>query len=155
MPLRKAWARFRETFLSLRGSPNYIAFSFAVGMVIAFCPFFGLHTVLSAIVAIAFRLNFPATYLAAWLSNPLTIAFFLAAEYETGRVFLGWERVRLPHSEITIDALKSTGWSLIAPLLIGWAILGMLSGVASFPLVRGAIIKARSRKSEPNPETGP
>ncbi|MCL4235385.1 MAG: DUF2062 domain-containing protein [Deltaproteobacteria bacterium] len=144
MPLRKAWSRFRETFLSLRGSPNYIAFSFAVGMVIAFCPFFGLHTVLSAIVALVFRLNFPATYLAAWLSNPLTIAFFLAAEYETGRIFLGWERIGIPRSEFTMEVLKSTGWSLIAPLLIGWVILGVVSAVISFPLVRGAIIRTRS-----------
>ncbi len=150
MPLRKAWARFRETFLSLRGSPNYIAFSFSVGMLVAFCPFFGLHTVLSAIVALVFRLNFPATYLAAWLSNPLTIAFFLAAEYETGRVFLGWERIGVPHSEITFEVLKSTGWSLLAPMLIGWVVLGLLSGVASFPLVRGAIVKARSRNAASN-----
>ncbi len=153
MPLRKAWARFRETFLSLRGSPNYIALSFAVGMVIAFCPFFGLHTVLSALVALVFRLNFPATYLASWLSNPLTIAIFLAAEYETGRVFLGWERVGIPRSEFTLEMLKTTGWSLIVPLLLGWLILGVLTGLASFPLVRGAIIRARAKDAATAPKS--
>lgn len=149
MGARRLWSRFYDTFLSLSGAPESIAKAFSVGMVIAFCPFFGLHTVMSAAASAVFRLNFPAVYLASWISNFITIPFFLWVEYETGRAILGWERVSMP-VDWTWNAIRATGWALLGPLLIGWFLLGAVAALATFPAARWAIVRARKR-STPEP----
>jgi len=114
-------------------SPETLALSLAVGLVLGLFPIIGATTALCVIAASAFRLNHVAVQLANYLAYPLQLPLILAF------VRLGEDLVRAPHvafdprvlvrhfqqdapgflRDFALTGLHGiVGWSLVAPPLL-------------------------------------
>jgi hypothetical protein len=112
-------------FMRLRGTPEEVAKGLALGIFIGLTPTFGFQMLLAVFLAVILNENKFAAVLGVWVTNPLTAPFIYALEYESGRVLLGMDYVRMPES-LSFSALKSLGWEVMLPLTFGsllWAIL--------------------------------
>ncbi len=70
--------------LRLDDPPGRVALSLAVGVFIGCTPLWGLQTVLSILVATAFRLNRVATVTGCWLNLPWVAPFVYGAAFKVG-----------------------------------------------------------------------
>ncbi|QYX58272.1 DUF2062 domain-containing protein [Roseovarius sp. SCSIO 43702] len=136
--------------------PHRIARGIFVGVFITFTPFFGLHFVLSAILAWILRGNIVAALLATFVGNPPTFVLIAAVSLETGHWLLG----RPPPGEVDEGmfelfwhAIQSFFWNIYAvftgqpvewgplvqfwhevffPYMIGGLIPGVICGLAAY-----------------------
>ncbi len=147
-----ALKRFYDNFLSLKGSPHHIAFSYAVGTAIGFSPFVGTHSIMSVTISLAFRLNLGAVYLATWLPcNPLTAVPLLVAEYKIGRILLRHPPILLP-DVWTLGAMLSMGKSFFASVTLGWIVCSALAAPLAYPVIRAAVVRVRKNRIRPDHE---
>lgn len=141
--LRKRFIAFYDAFLSLKGSPRFLASSFSVGLVVGLFPLVGLHIVLCAAVSLLIRLNMIAMYSASWLvCNPLTFVPVIVAEYQIGRLLLSRPSVYLPE-EWSFKIMINLGGEVLGPLLLGWVVLSALMAPLGHLVVRAMVAKAR------------
>ena len=111
-------------------TPDKLALSLALGVVIGLVPILGVSTALCALAALAFRLNMPAIQLVNYLLSPvqllLIIPFVRLGESLTGAppfpitIAGGLELLAagvLPAIRILWDAIlhAALGWGLVAP----------------------------------------
>ena len=106
-------------------------------------PFAGMLLALAAAPLV--RLNLAATYVGTAVVNPLTGAFFYAAELWLGMTLLG----SVPPSWPELRALDATGWwhlliDLVVPFGIGAAVMMVGSVLLAYPLVRLAVARWRN-----------
>lgn len=120
-------------FLRLHGTPNDIARGFALGIFIGMTPTFGLQMLIAVFFAMLLRENKLAAVLGVWITNPLTAPFIYAAEYETGRVLLGLNRVGMPQ-ELSYHTLCQMGSDVILALALGSLLFASLSYVITYAL---------------------
>lgn len=112
-------------FLRLRGAPDEIAKGVALGIFIGLTPTFGFQIVLALFFAWLLKENKLAALVGIWITNPVTAPFIYALEYESGRLILGMERVRLP-AEFSFSAFGHLSWEVLLPLLVGSLLYGIL-----------------------------
>lgn len=114
-------------------TPEKIALSLTLGLVIGVCPVLGLTTVLCAAAAILFRLNLPAIQLTNYLAYPLQFVFMIPF-IRFGEHLFGAERLRfsvqqmlamaradLSHAVATLWLAALQGlaaWLLVSPILV-------------------------------------
>src|SRR5205085_1674108 len=83
---------FRAAFrrlLALDDPPERTALAFSVGLLIAFSPLLGLHTILATALALVFRFNKVAIYTGTFVNNPfLTLVPIVAASYAVGALLI-------------------------------------------------------------------
>jgi uncharacterized protein (DUF2062 family)/trans-aconitate methyltransferase len=98
------------------------AAAFAAGVFIGCLPLYGLHLVLSALVARGFGLSLVRIYLGAHINNPLSAPFIIYAELGIGNLILGkpWP-TSLP---------ASLSWSYVFSLGLALALGSVALGVA-------------------------
>ncbi len=116
--------------------PARKAASFASGVLIGCLPLYGLHLLLSAMVARLFRLSLVRIYLGAHINNPLSAAALLYVELGIGSLILGkpWPTA-LPSSLASIH-LAALGMALaVGSVAVGLA-LAALTAVATLRLAR-------------------
>jgi len=82
--LALAWRRLRGGALS----PGRAAASVAVGLFVGALPFYGVQILIVLAVCLPLRLDAAVAYLAAHVSNPLTLPFLLLLELEVGSLLL-------------------------------------------------------------------
>ncbi len=129
----------------------------AIGIFIAFLPTPG-HTLMGALLALAFRVNIPVAALATWVSNPVTMGPMYYFAYRLGRYLL-----RTPlqefQFEMSWDWVTHTFLTIWQPMLLGCFILGVLAAVTSYITLdlfwRSSIAdyKTRKRNSRRDRET--
>jgi uncharacterized protein (DUF2062 family) len=86
----------------------------------------------------------PAVYLGSWLCNPLTIPPMLYIDYELGAWLLGGADVgQEKFADITFRTLLTLGWDVLAPMILGGAILGTISALAAYYPIKRAVIRVR------------
>ena len=90
---RGGWARAFE-YVKLRlnrlpGSPEQIARGIWAGVFASFTPFFGLHFLLSALIAVILRGNILAALLGTFIGNPLTYVPIAWVGIQSGHMILG------------------------------------------------------------------
>ncbi len=148
----KRWA---EALFRIEESPHRIALAFGVGVWIAFCPAFGIHTVMALAIAYRFRLSRAALLLGAYLNNPWTVAPMYMAGTALGCLLLG----------VPTHAVSSVDWNLegvafyralgdevrpfLMPFVIGNTLLGIISGMAAYVAVRTAVERRRVLQANP------
>lgn len=90
---RGGWTRafhyVRHRLNRLPGSAESIARGIAAGVFTVYTPFFGLHFLAAAILAIALRGNILAALLATFVGNPLTYLPIAIISLEVGHFLLG------------------------------------------------------------------
>jgi len=122
-------------------TPNEIALAIAVGIFIAFIPFFGTHTITAIALASLLRVNTFIVLLGAQISNPLTFPLQLFISAEVGSLILNGRFL-----EIKITGEISYLNHYIMPIIIGGLALGIFSSVLSFLLVKRLLIKAKIKE---------
>ncbi len=117
-------------------TPGAKAAAFAVGVFIGCLPLYGLHLVLSAVVARMTRLSLVRIYLGAHVGNPLTAAPLLYLQLGVGSLLLGrpWP-VHVPSSLAEVD-LAAVGSALVVGSLAVGVVLAALTAMVTLRLAR-------------------
>lgn len=106
----------------------------AIGMFCAFIPF-PVQTVMSAALAILFRMNLPIAVVFSLFSNPVTIPPLFFFAYQIGTKLLG-----LPEKKVAFtfswDWISNTFVHIWEPLLLGCFILGAISSLLTYLIIR-------------------
>ncbi len=116
--------------------PAQKAASFASGVFIGCLPLYGLHLLLSAMVARLFRLSLVRIYLGAHINNPLTAAVLLYVELGIGSLILGrpWP-TQIPASLASMN-MAALGMALAVGSVAVALTLAALTAVAMLRLAR-------------------
>jgi uncharacterized protein (DUF2062 family) len=145
--------------LSLEDPPERTALAFSVGVLIAFSPFLGLHTILATVLAFAFRFNKVAIYTGTFVNNPfLTLVPVILASYAVGAFLLGrpvalpaggLELLRAPHllAAAYWRELFAQFWSVLLPFAVGGAVLSVVCSLAAYPVTLKLLRANQRRKS--------
>ncbi len=162
---RGGWRRASQYIVHrLRRLPDpahKISRGIAVGVFTSFTPFFGLHFLLSAVLAWAIRGNVLAALLATFVGNPLTFPLIAAVSMEIGGFILGERPLPLPlvlgsFSEAANDLWRNfvaiftddrTDWQglyrfsdrVFLPYLVGSILPGLAAAIASYFLANPVI----------------
>ena len=145
---------FLRKLLALDDTPERVALAFSLGVLLAFSPLLGLHTILGLTIAFAFRLNRAAILIGVFVNNPWTIVpIYSAAAY------LGWYLFGLPAVPDLPDFRWTYLWysgywmslwkngAVLRPLILGSTILCIFAGLASYPLALAVIRKGRAYRA--------
>lgn len=143
----------------------------AAGVFVCFTPFYGLHFLLSALVAWAIRGNILAALLATFFGNPFTFPFIAALSLELGSWMLGQPMVpiyrvfgafsdaagELWHNVTAIFTPAQAEWAslgeffdtIFLPYLVGGIVPGLIAAIAAYYLSKPIITayqKARDKR---------
>jgi hypothetical protein len=150
--LKKRLREFYRKFISLRGEPRSIAMGMAIGVFVGVTPTIPFHTVLIAVLIFISRQNLTAAMLGAWITNPVTLPVFYLAEYEIGRMLLGWERAGVAFGDYSLNSLLGVGLDILYPLLIGGFVLAPFFSVPAYFITHRTIVAIRKKKADADPE---
>ncbi|MBL1140998.1 MAG: DUF2062 domain-containing protein [Proteobacteria bacterium] len=106
----------------------------AIGVFCAFIPF-PVQMLSSAALAIIFRMNLPIAVLSSFVSNPITIPPLFFFTYRLGVNILGIKEKNVDFS-FSWDWFGNTLIHIWEPLLLGCFIMGTISSVLTYLLVR-------------------
>lgn len=154
--------------LSLRGSPEAVAFGFSLGVFVSFTPTIGFQWLCSVALATLFKVSRPAAVLPILITNPATIPPVFYVVYKIGALFFPgppaeivrhhlqqimgqFGRLRFFEFWEHFQSLMRLGWEAMVPLWIGGIICGVLGGLITYPLaLRGlkAFYAFRARRKE-------
>src|ERR1051325_11686500 len=143
--------------LALDDPPERTALAFSVGVLIAFSPLLGLHTILATLLAFLFRFNKVAIYAGTFVNNPfLTLVPIVVTSYAVGAFILGRplalpaggvELLRDPH--VLSASYRHELWArfrdLLAPFALGGAALGVVCSLAACPVTL-KLLRANQRR---------
>ena len=135
--------------LHLQESPQRTALAFAIGVFIAFAPHYGLHTVSVVFCAWAFRLNYVALFLGAFLNNPWTLAPIIGLTLYIGLAIFGTSStstfdVTTIHLDNLFESLAPYIWLFI----VGGCALGLGGALLAYPIMLFVIHQYRSAKAQ-------
>jgi len=134
--------------LHLQESPQRTAFAFALGVFIAFAPHYGFHTASVVLCAWAFRLNYFAMLMGAFLNNPWTIAPILGLTLYTGFIVVGTAPTStFDFSSLQFDNLFESLAPYLLPFILGGCVLGLIGALLTYPIMLFVIHRYRAAKS--------
>jgi uncharacterized protein (DUF2062 family) len=151
MTPRKSWRRgfsyIGKRVQRLPDTPHRIALGFACGVMASFTPFFTLHFVVAALMALVTRGNVLASALGTFVGNPLTFPFIAGAALTCGKLILG----EGPHPEKFSMSLVFNDFTkfldvVFWPYLVGGLIPGLLTSVAFYAMLRPVIAAYQNRR---------
>ena len=127
--------RFLHLLRTKHTGPERDPLAVGIGVFIGCTPLYGLHLILSILVADLLRLNRLKVYLAANISNPLFLPFLIFAEVQTGAM------LRRGHFHaLTREAITAVSpWSFGLDLIVGSLALGVVLGIAMGSLTYAAL----------------
>ena len=135
--------------LHLGDSPQRTALAFAVGVLIAFSPTYGLHTASAFLFAWAFRLNFLALMAGNLINNPWTFLPIVAGSMGVG---LWLDPVgpvpQIDWSDFTIRMLWDQFHPYVVPFVLGHVLLGAVGAAAGYVIMYQAILKFREHHAK-------
>ncbi len=141
---KRVLAKIQEA-LHLQETPQRTAVAFSLGVFIAFTPTYGLHCVSVIVLAWAFRLNFPALLVGAFINNPWTIAPILGATMWTGFFLLGMPEVPdVSWNNLSITTLYEFVLPFVLPFTLGALTLSVFGALLAYPL--GVLLVSWYRK---------
>lgn len=125
----------------------------AAGMFCAFIPL-PIQSVSAAILAILLRVNLPIAVVVSLFSNPITIPPLFFYAYKLGARLLSIEAQQVEF-QFSLAWLSSTFFDIWQPLLLGCFILGSISSLITYFLVRliwriSAVSKWENRRKNRN-----
>ncbi len=111
-----------------------VASGAALGLFISFMPIFG-QMIITAALAILFRVNLPISLSAVWVSNPLTMAPIYFYTYQVGSWVL---QAPIGHRNFALswEWFSSEFLLIWRPLLLGCIICGVISAILGIIFVR-------------------
>ena len=131
------------------GSPHKVALGFAIGMSQSCSPLVGIHAPMAVGIAWTLGGNMIAAGLGSLvLGNPVIMPFMLGLSFYIGRHLTNLGH----HTGVSMDHL---GWAdlihkpldILLPLTVGWLLLGMLLGLASYGPVKYLVTEMRAHRA--------
>lgn len=125
--------------------PRMLAYSFCLGVYIAFSPFIGLHTLMAFAFAWLFRAHLPAIFAGSLLiNNPWTMVPVYTSDYLFGHWLFEWvlgfnlQGLNPAWMSSVNGLLANIGLAGVSlwSFLLGGNLLGVLAGVMLYPLVK-------------------
>jgi hypothetical protein len=145
--------RILQVLLHVEDTPHRTALAFAIGVMVAFSPFLGIHMGIALLIAFVFRFNRVAMLLGTYINNPWTVAPMYVAGTTLGCILFG----------ISPEGLGAIDWDLrgrelvshllvtlrpyLWPFVVGNAILGLVFGTVAYVVLR-RVLEARGRRAE-------
>ena len=148
--------RTLQILLHLEDNPRRVALAFGIGVWIAFFPLLGVHTLMALAIAIYFRLSRAAILLGAYVNNPWTLAPLYLAGTLVGCFMLGVSSEGISHIPWHLhgaEFYRNLARSLrpyVWPFVLGNLVLGTVSGVAAYLILR-LVLERRARSQSPRP----
>jgi uncharacterized protein (DUF2062 family) len=149
-------------------TPERTALAYAIGVLLGFSPFLGLHTIGGVAIAFLFRLNRVAVLLGAWMNLPWWIIPYYTVATAAGMKVIGFRfdpglLGAILRSGMEDGFLRAEFWNRLASqsglLLsfgIGSMLLAILLSLIAYPLCLYGIRLYRSKlKKEGDPPSSP
>lgn len=147
-------AQFRtqlNQFLHLHESPHRTALAFALGVVIAFSPTYGLHTASVILCAWGFRLNFIAILSGSLINNPWTLVPILGLTFWTGFELTSYPPVSFTWDDMSLASFYTDILPYFLPFMIGGIVLSLVGGMLGYPIAYIVISRYRTlRRRQPS-----
>lgn len=134
---------FKNIF-SIEDEPKVIARGFAMGSFIGMLPIPGFQIMVSYVFATLFKLNKKAACIAVFNTNLATGAFIFSFNYWLGKKILGVNpsfHIRDSINFKFISIILKAGSDVFLSLLVGGAIVGLISSFLAYYIVRRLLIK--------------
>ncbi|KJU83617.1 conserved hypothetical protein, membrane [Candidatus Magnetobacterium bavaricum] len=138
-----------------------VAVSFGIGILIAFSPWVGLHTLLAIILAMAFKLNKVAIFTATYINNPFTIVPISTFCIWVGMKLMGMQAtgINIDFNNLTLSNVMGVFGSLLMPFIWGSLLVSVFAAVLSFFIIFYIFTLKRQRGRTtpdiiPNPVAG-
>ena len=125
---RQALARVKK----LNGDPHYVATGMAIGVFVGVTPTIPFHTALALALSFLFRGSKAAAAIGVWFSNPVTIPFFYYGSYKVGAFFFRDSMIPFDPKQESITELFKMGADVLAAMMVGGVIIGIVPGVAAY-----------------------
>ncbi|MBE7465595.1 MAG: DUF2062 domain-containing protein [Planctomycetes bacterium] len=164
---------FRKV-LGLNDTPESIAASTAIGIFVAWTPTIGIQMIISFALCAVARVNRIAGPLMAWITNPVTIppifyfnylvgSWILHSEGDAGtagkRMDAAWETMGTvsmwdfltfngPQINKWFDEMLHLGAEIMVPLMVGSILVGLVLGLAAYPLTVRAVRAFRAARQK-------
>lgn len=166
----RAYQYVKHRVTRLPGTPEEIARGIAVGVFVSVSPFFGLHFILAAILALFMRANILASLLGTFFGNPLTYIPIGVLALNIGNVMLGvgsennvdggfgvmfaQASQELWHNFESLYTSRTADWTYLAdfwstvflPWLLGGVPLGLGAGLLAYYLSVPTIRAYKNRR---------
>jgi hypothetical protein len=97
---------------------------------VAFLPFPG-HMLMSALAALALRINIPVAAVTTWVSNPLTVGPMFYFAYRLGVIILDIPPQPFEMA-LTLDWVTHTFVNIWQPMLLGSVLLGSAAALVGY-----------------------
>lgn len=117
----------------IEGAKNHTATSFAIGVLIGFSPFLGLHTAIALTLCLLSRVNKAAIILGTMTNLPWIVPPYYAFSIWLGALLLGTPLGTFPASgglkdffSSELPAWTGAGWSLLIPAVLGSSIMAVV-----------------------------
>jgi uncharacterized protein len=119
-------------------TPHEIAVGIAVGIIVAFVPVFGTHTIIALGLASLLRLSPLIVLLGTQVSNPITYPFQLFICAEAGNLILKGHFLEIKFSR-DVNLLSHYLW----PIIVGSIVLGILFAGIAYVITKFLIKRRR------------
>ena len=137
--------KFRE-ILKVKDTPHRIAIAFALGVFMGISPLLGLHTIGAFFIAWLLRLNRLVAVVGVYITNPWTIVPIYSFCLWVGARLTGLKKIIpvIDWNDVTFMVLMGELKHLIIPFLLGTTIVGSLSAIVSYFIIRWAVVRYRN-----------
>jgi uncharacterized protein (DUF2062 family) len=160
----KGWLRpFEYIWLRLKrrpGTPEFIAKGFAIGMLLSFTPFIGIHFIGAIALAWILRADAIAAAFASLIINaPLSFGVIFPLTYRVGKAFLNlqprlhstqmdtFEELSKQMWPITSwDHFVKIFWELFLPMTIGGFIIGVPFAIGCYYIVKKTVFVFKEKR---------
>ena len=133
--------------LHLGDSPRRTALAFAIGVLIAFSPFYGLHTASVFLLAWALRLNLVAMLAGSFINNPWTVLPILATSLWVGLTLIPLGAPpQIDWHQFTVQVLLEQLRPFVVPFVVGCSLLGLLAALLAYAVAYLLILRFRERQ---------
>lgn len=157
------WIGFVRLLMSSRSRPEAIALGFSIGLVVGFLPLIGLQMALAALLAALLKANPAIAMIPVWVTNPATIMPIYLFCYRIGTLWVDGPAEGRVQAQLALIFRKLDrhalydipsqlrDWALIGrdiflPLLIGGSLVGLLAGLAAYPVMLRVVRRYRLRR---------
>jgi uncharacterized protein (DUF2062 family) len=159
-PFEYIWLRLKRR----PGTPEYIAKGFAIGMLLSFTPFIGIHFIGAIALAWIFRADAIASALASLIiSAPVTFGIIFPLTYRVGKAVMNiaprFHKTQLDSFEelsskmwpiTSWDHFVQLFWDMFLPMTIGGFVIGIPVAMGCYYVVRKAVIVFKEQRSHLN-----
>jgi len=140
--------RLRSTVsqvLRVEGTPHRLAFTFALGVFVGMSPFIGIHVVIALALAWIFNLNRIAILSGVFINNPWSMIPLYTFSTWIGTLILEPDLAisDVDWRGITLGTIVSDLGSLVLPFIVGTVLVGTVTALISYMVVRKMAESAR------------